>query len=165
VTTSVTQAYKPYTTVRIYVEIKNEGTISENVTVTAYRNSTVIGIQTPEPLDPGATSILTFFFFTWYPPDLAYDNYNITARMTPIPDETNYADNYKEDGIVKLTIPGDVNCDKKVDVFDLALISAHWYPDPPEGPLGYDPNVDINADYYIDIGEIEIASSYWGLSW
>lgn len=59
-------------------------------------------------------------------------------------------------------IPGDVNGDRTVDIFDIGEISAHWYPGPPIGPLGYDANADINDDGAVDILDIGIVSSHWG---
>lgn len=64
-----------------------------------------------------------------------------------------------------VTIPGDVNRDKIVDIFDIGAISAHWYPGPPIGSLGYHPNSDINNDLAVDIFDIGITSSHWGETW
>jgi len=64
-----------------------------------------------------------------------------------------------------VTIPGDCNGDRLVDIFDIASISAHWYPGPPIGPLGYHANNDINGDGAVDIFDIGITSANWGQSW
>lgn len=58
--------------------------------------------------------------------------------------------------------PGDTNGDGIVDIFDIGVISAHWYPGPPEGPLGYGKDADINLDGSVDIFDIGIASGNWG---
>ncbi|MGD8505767.1 MAG: cohesin domain-containing protein [Candidatus Bathyarchaeota archaeon] len=63
------------------------------------------------------------------------------------------------------TIPGDVNGDRTVDIFDIGTISAHWYPGPPVGPLGYSTRADINKDGSVDIFDIGITSAHWGQSW
>jgi len=57
---------------------------------------------------------------------------------------------------------GDINCDGIVDIVDLASISAHWYPGPPTGPLGYDPTADLNNDGLVNIVDLAILSSHWG---
>ena len=62
---------------------------------------------------------------------------------------------------VKLVLPGDVNLDYKVDLLDAALISAHWYPSPPVGPLGYDSTFDLNGDARIDVLDLAVISAYW----
>jgi parallel beta-helix repeat protein len=59
-------------------------------------------------------------------------------------------------------IPGDVNVDGTVDIFDIGSISAHWYPGPPEGPLGYGANADINYDGAVDIFDVGICSAHMG---
>jgi hypothetical protein len=161
VTPSFTQGYQGYTNNYVYVQVKNNGTIGENVSVSLYRNTTYITTYTLYNLGPGKNGTLSFWFATASVP---YGDYRIIAKAQPIPDEVNFTNNNLEDGMVKVTIPGDVNGDKKVDVYDLALISAHWS-DPPEGPLGYEATVDVNADEWIDIGEVQIASLHWAASW
>ena len=73
---------------------------------------------------------------------------------------------------------GDVNNDGIVDLLDAATISAHWYPGPPRGPLGYNPNADINGgtggttgsnngtvegipDGKVNILDSALVSAYW----
>ena len=57
---------------------------------------------------------------------------------------------------------GDVNGDNKVDILDLGLISGHWYPGPPIGPLGYDPLYDIwPENFYGDIPKVWVPALGW----
>jgi hypothetical protein len=56
---------------------------------------------------------------------------------------------------------GDVNLDHKVDVLDAALVSAHWYPGPPLGPLGYDSGFDVNGDAAINVLDSAVVSACW----
>ncbi|MGD8506254.1 MAG: NosD domain-containing protein [Candidatus Bathyarchaeota archaeon] len=65
----------------------------------------------------------------------------------------------------KSPMPGDVNADGIVDIFDIGYISAHWHPGPPTGPLGYDVYADVNHDGAVDIFDIGITSAHWGQSW
>lgn len=46
-------------------------------------------------------------------------------------------------------------------VLDAAAVSAHWYPGPPIGPLGYAPNFDFNCDGAINVLDAAIISAYW----
>jgi immune inhibitor A len=62
-------------------------------------------------------------------------------------------------------IKGDCNNDGIVDILDAAFISAHWYPGPPNGPLGYDENADINFNEAVDIADAATVSADWGKSW
>jgi peptide/nickel transport system substrate-binding protein len=61
---------------------------------------------------------------------------------------------------------GDVNGDGKVDLFDAAAVSAHWYPGPPIGPLDYNRKADINPilapDGKVNILDAAIVSAHWG---
>jgi len=57
---------------------------------------------------------------------------------------------------------GDVNNDGRIDILDAAAVSAHWYPGPPTGLLGYDSNADFNNDGLVNILDGGIVSSNWG---
>lgn len=56
---------------------------------------------------------------------------------------------------------GDTNYDGVVDILDVGVISAHWFPNPPQGTLGYDPDADINNDGAVDILDIAVVSGNW----
>lgn len=58
-------------------------------------------------------------------------------------------------------LPGDVNNDHVVNLVDLALVSAHWYPGPPVGPLGYGFDFDVNRDAAINILDSSVISACW----
>ncbi len=59
-------------------------------------------------------------------------------------------------------IEGDVNGDCIVDFIDRQGIIDHWWPGPPPGPLGYDPDYDIDSDGRIDIFDLEFVNDNWG---
>jgi len=65
------------------------------------------------------------------------------------------------DSYFRNTIPGDVNGDKVINVVDAASVSAHWYPGPPRGPLGYGREADINLNGIVDIVDSAIVSANW----
>jgi hypothetical protein len=67
-----------------------------------------------------------------------------------------------DDGYVRNYGQGDANGDQIVDIFDIGSISAHWYPGPPIGPLGYGREADLNLDGSVDIFDIGICSANWG---
>jgi len=73
---------------------------------------------------------------------------------------------------------GDANNDGAVNIVDVSYISAHWYPGPPIGLLGYNPNADINGgtggvvcggsgpvkgipDGKVGILDLALVSAYW----
>ncbi len=92
--------------------------------------------------------------------DLDGDGIGDTSYIVDIYNQDNYP-------LMRPTSPivGDVNADGSVDIFDIGYISAHWYPGPPFGPLGYDVYADINDDGAVDIIDVGIASANWGQSW
>ena len=55
----------------------------------------------------------------------------------------------------------DFNGDGVVGVLDAAAVSAHWFPGPPVGPLGYDPKYDLNSDGAVDVLDAALVSAYW----
>lgn len=167
--TPATTIVKQGGSLSINITIENQGNTAEtfNVTVYADQNPTVLQdeilIETRNVTLTGQNS--TTLFFTWNTTGVAYGNYTISAYVTPVSGETDTDDNTYVDGTVLVTIPGDVNGDHTVDIFDIGYISAHWYPGPPIGPLGYDANADINSDGAVDIFDVGIASAHWGRSW
>ena len=161
VTTSRTLAYQGHTTIYVYVEVRNDGTLTDTIDVTTYHNSTSIGTRTVT-LTPGANTTL---IFPWHTSDVHYGHYTISAYVAPVPMEKDLSDNSLTDGTVTVTIPGDVNFDRTLNILDAAVISAHWYPGPPIGLLGYDLNVDINNDGKINILDAAIVSANWQKSW
>jgi len=160
ITLSSTLAYKGYTR-DIYVEVKNEGTVSETFNVVAYYNSTQISGKSLT-LGPNEYTTLTFSWSTTF---VTYGSYIISAKASKVPSEQNATNNSFTDGSVLVTIPGDVNGDKTVDSLDVATLSVHWYPGPPVGPLGYNATADINNDGNVNILDIGITSAHWSQSW
>lgn len=148
-------------TVPIETTVKNRGFYFENFNVIVYANTTIIQTQTITLTSGNSTTIT----LTWNTTGFAYGNYTISAVADIVPGETFTADNNLTNGDVMVTIPGDVNGDRIVDIFDIGTISVHWYPDSPIGPLGYHPNTDINNDLAVDILDIDITSAHWGESW
>jgi hypothetical protein len=73
--------------------------------------------------------------------------------------------NYTETFSYTVALAGDANLDHIVDVVDAAVISAHWYPGPPIGPLGYDTSYDLSNDGVINIVDSAIVSSDWNKTW
>jgi subtilisin family serine protease len=141
----------------ISVTVKNKGLNTEAFNVTAFYNNTAIGRQTVS-LTPDATTILTF---TWNTSGVKLGNYTIKAQADILPNEYNTSNNTFINGTVQVKVPGDVNGDRTVDIYDAAAVSAHWYPGPPIGPLGYDLNADINNDGAVNILDASIVSAFW----
>ena len=155
VTTSKTvvgQGYK----VGINAKITNYGANSETFNVTVYVNTTSIATQTLTLRSISSTTVA----FTWNTSGFAKGNYTIWAYATPVPGETDTADNTLIDGTVLVTIPGDVNGDRKVrvdDILAVALAFGSNYGDPK-----YSPNLDVNSDGKIRVDDVLIAALNFG---
>ena len=155
VTTSKTvvgQGYK----VGINAKITNYGANSETFNVTVYVNTTSIATQTLTLRSISSTTVA----FTWNTSGFAKGNYTIWAYATPVPSETDTADNTLIDGTVLVTIPGDVNGDRKVrvdDILAVALAFGSNYGDPK-----YSPNLDVNSDGKIRVDDVLIAALNFG---
>lgn len=157
---SKTQAY-PGNIITVNVTVINLGVITETFEVTAYFNSTQIGTQTTT-LTPDSSTTLTY---NWNTTNVDPNYYVISAIAGPIPYiEVDSTDNSLTDGTIHVKITGDINGDGTINIFDAAEVSAHWYPGPPIGPLGYDANADINSDGAVDLADAAIVSANWGMS-
>lgn len=146
----------------ITVTVENQGDLPETFDVTAYYDDTLIETKTVINLPSGEEATLTF---TWDTTGVAKDDYTITAQAATVPGETDTTDNAHTNGIVLVTIPGDVNGDRTVDVFDVGVVSSRWYPGPPVGPLGYGPNADIDNDGAVNMIDVALINAHWLESW
>jgi PKD repeat protein len=160
ITTSKTIIGQGYS-LRIKVIVTNQGNYTEEINVTICSNIT----------NPIATRIITLtsenfttIIFTWETTGVTYGNYTISAHAAPVPSETDVSDNALTDGTVLVTIPGDVNGDRKVNFVDLyTCLIPHIGCD--KGEPCYVPNYDINCDGRINMADIYIAVLHFGESW
>jgi parallel beta-helix repeat protein len=139
------------------VFVMNYGTYPEVFNVTAYANTTVIDTITNISV-AGIDSII--LNFTWNTTSFAKGNYTISAYATPVPGETDTTDNTKEDGMVLVTIPGDVNGDYIVDGQDYQLV-RNALPSMPGSP-NWNPNADLNDDGVVDGQDFQLVKSFIG---
>jgi hypothetical protein len=100
-------------------------------------------------------------YHVWETSGVHPGTYLIRIEAEIVPGETDTTDNIFIDGPVRIRTPGDLNNDGIVDIVDVAAVSAHWYPNPPIGPYGYDPNFDLNNDGKINVQDTSILSAYW----
>ena len=143
-------------TARIMVTVKNNGKRLETFNLTLYANSTVI--ETTEiTLLNGTTTTVTI---TWNTTGFAKGNYTIRAYAEPAPGEINVTDNSFTDGWMVVSIPGDVDGNFEVDIFDVAYICLTY--DSEVGEPTYIPNCDVNDDGIIDIFDVAISCMTYG---
>jgi hypothetical protein len=90
-------------------------------------------------------------------------NYTFCAYIIPVGWETLIQDNLLVDGWVFVTIQGDVDGDRDVDIFDIVMMASAYGSG--EGDPAYNPIYDIDGDGDIDIFDIVAAAGNYGESW
>jgi len=157
VTPEVTWAYQGWI-VNITVKAENLGETIETFNVTAYYDNVTIGMVTLENMLPHTGVNLTFVLNTSSLLPCHY--YLIRAVASFVLYEYNVTNNAYTDGTVKIRIVGDLNGDGKVDITDLAMVSAAFgsYPGHPR----WNPAADINRDNRVDIQDVAKVSANFG---
>ena len=141
------------------VTAKNYGSFPETFNITAYINSTLID-TTEVALTSGEAATISFI---WNPTGWTKGSYSFSATAGPVQDEVDIEDNALTDGAVLLTIPGDVDGDRDVDIYDIVQM-AGVYGKRKQHPE-YDPHSDLDGDGDIDIYDIVAACGHYGQSW
>jgi len=140
----------------VTVTVENQGDYTETFNVTAFANSSAIGEQ-QVTLNPGENKTLKFI---WDTTGFSYGDYTIKAVADTVPGETDTIDNTYIDGVVRVVIPGDINGDGIVDIYDAMLLALRF------GVLIVDrkwnPNADINGNAIIDIYDAIILAGHFG---
>lgn len=153
--------------IRVNVTVTNLGDYTETFNVTVYANTAIIG-QTEVTLTSGNSKTITL---TWNTTGFAKGNYTISTYAWPVPDETNTANNTYTYGIVKITILGDTNGDRKVNVLDLILIALHLGHTNGDGHTTYSPdwykcmNTDLNSDGQHNVLDLIACALHLGQHW
>jgi len=93
----------------------------------------------------------------------AKGNYTINAFAEPVLGENYTEDNMLGSNQVIVTIPGDLNGDKIVDIYDAIILANHFEFD--RYHPSWDSNVDINNDEIIDIYDAILLAANYGESW
>lgn len=134
----------------IFVEVKNEGSLTATFTVTLYYGSVAIETKTVTNLSQGANATLTFSWDTTGVTPCT--SYTISAEANTLPCEVDTADNIFVDDKVKINIFGDITGDGIVDLDDiiLAALAFGGYPGHPK----WNPKVDMNNDILVDIDDV-----------
>lgn len=111
------------TCIRINVTVQNQGVASATFNLSVYANAALIGLVKNIVVESGnsVTINVTWSNVVGY----AKGNYTLSANVTQLPGEVDILDNVLSDGWVFITIPGDCNGDRKVNVLDLILIAKH----------------------------------------
>ena len=141
----------------LYIDVQavNKGNRIETVNITVYINTTIIA-QTAN-LTIG-TTIITFTMNTT---NLAKGNYTITAYASPVLGENNTNDNtFTYDGSIIITVPGDVDGDRDIDIYDIVRLASIY--GTKRGEARFNPNCDVDSNDEINIYDVVIATSRYG---
>jgi hypothetical protein len=157
VTASKTVVGEGYS-LNVTVTAANLGSYPETFNVTVYANTTYVASQNVT-LSGGTSANVTF---TWNTASFASGNYTISAYAWPVPGETNTANNSLAGGTVYVGIPGDINGDGTVDIYDAILLAAAFNSTP--GSKNWNPNADINGDGVVDIYDAILLAAHFGQS-
>jgi parallel beta-helix repeat protein len=144
-------------TVSINVTVSNEGHTLQIFNLTVSANlSQIYARQTT--LSNGSS---TSFVVVWNTTESAYGDYNITVKIGPLPDEEDLGDNIKATSkLIRVTIPGDVDGDFYVFIFDVVKITGCY--GKKRGDALYNPNADIDDNGVINIFDVVLCTSNYG---
>jgi len=129
----------------VTIKVINYGIYAETFNISATIVGTSISNQTTITLPYRNSIIKTLTLNTT---GIKKGDYAVTVNATPVPDETYKADNTDTKGFT-VTIQGDVNGDRFVNVLDLVLVkkAIPSYP----GHPNWNPNADINNDGFVNV--------------
>ncbi len=143
----------------INVTVANQGDFMDDVDLAVFANDTVVAVHNIT-LASGESAVVNS---SWNTSGFSYGNYCISSHVTPVPWETDTADNTLNSTSVFVTISGDINCDHKVDVYDLWELGKAYASDPTKPE--WNPNADINNDQIVDNADIAIVNESWRQEW
>jgi parallel beta-helix repeat protein len=139
--------------------VENQGGKVENLNTTVYVGQVNVTFQTF--LLKSHNSLI--HTFSWDSTGFSKGNYTLSIYVEPIEGEEDLADNTMYYDWVFITIPGDVNGDRRVNVLDAILIANSFNSKP--GDANWNPNADINCDDKVNILDCIILANHFGESW
>jgi len=148
-------------TVAIDATLRNQGLFAETFNATIYANGKRVSDLTDItiPADSQATCQGVWNTSGW-----ARGNYSIAVYVFPLAGEVDTSNNiYTASRDVIVTIPGDVEADYDVDIYDIVILASAY--DTQQGQAKYKPNCDLDGDGDIDIYDIIFAAGNYGKRW
>ncbi len=132
--------------VTVSLTVENQGDFTETLDIVLYCNTTVL-TTFPETLAPNTQKALSF---TWDTTGWAKGNYTLITCAQIV-------------NWMFVTIPGDIDGDRDVDIYDIVRMSGVYGSRAPD--QRYDPYCDMEDDGDIDIYDVVIAAGNYGDSW
>jgi len=143
----------------INAKVLNAGSYTESIIVMAYANSTIIASKSVT-LDSGNFTLIDL---RWNSTDLAKGNYDISVYASSVPGETNLANNGLSGISVFVSIVGDANGDRKVDLKDIFAVARAFSSYP--GHARWSPNCDLDGNNKVDLRDYFSTCKNYGESW
>jgi hypothetical protein len=143
--------------VNVNITVGNIGNSPESFNVILYANTTAVNTTLVSNLAVGAQSTVAF---KWNATGWTHGNYAISGYAVPVSGETNTADNTLINGIIRVVIPGDINGDEIIDIYDAILLSNAFNSAP--GNPRWSPNADLKTDDTIDIYDAIVLANHFG---
>jgi hypothetical protein len=141
----------------VNVTVANVGDYPEQFNVTAYVDTTAVNPPSYVNLTSGDSTALMLTLNT-----SAFDMGNccISAAADPVPAEINTTNNNCTDGLITITIPGDINGDFRVSLADLVILAQDFGFRP--GESKWNPNADIDANGVVSLADLVTLAVYYG---
>ena len=138
--------------VGINITVSNFGASTEDFNVTVYVNTTSLASTVIQVVNDTSTVIT----FLWNTINWNRGNYSLTAVVTRLSDETNYT----LFGRVCVSIPGDLDMDFDVDLYDAVKLLVCY--GAKRASVSYDPDCDIDGDGDIDLYDAVRLLTHYG---
>jgi hypothetical protein len=145
--------------VGINVTAVNRGTFTESFNITVYANGTAASTSLVLLCGNDSKQVI----ITWDTTGWAKGNYTISAYAAPVTGEIDVSDNNSTDGWIFVTIPGDVDGDRDVDIYDVVKITGIY--GSKCGDPQFNPNSDLDDDGEIKIYDVVRCTSHYRQEW
>ena len=139
------------------VNVADRGEYNETFSVTAYANATGLGTQQVNNLNATCQTVLVF---TWKTAGLAYGNYTVGAFAQPVAGQADVSGNDFTLGLMKVTIPGDIDGNFRVQLSDLVLLAQAY--GSRAAVSNWNPNGDIDGNGVVGLSDLVILAQHYG---
>jgi hypothetical protein len=140
---------------KVNATLSNLGWESETFSIALSANGTSIqSLQASVPYQ--GVSIVTF---AWNTTGFALGHYVVKVTAANLTGEANPVNNIMTTSII-LSIPGDVNGDRKVNILDLTIVALSF--GSVQGGPNYNPNADVVRDGVVNIRDLTFVAIHFG---